>query len=167
MKKSTTVLLLVLSGYLNGCATIGRLLEFPESPQVYGGTRAVFNANSVEVLFNPFYKKDPFYGGEWEGLGDAGMATPFILCIFAVPFVSVLAADTVLLPLTIPTEIIHQPTKEGRDSPDDELCHVAEGGWAFMVRRARVLREPRARRPRRLAAPEVAPAFNALPVVAF
>ncbi len=67
MKKSTTVLLLVLSGYLNGCATIGRLLEFPEPPQVYGGTRAVFNANSFEVLFNPFYKRDSTYFGELGG----------------------------------------------------------------------------------------------------
>ena len=106
MKKSTTVLLLVLSGYLNGCATIGRLLEFPEPPQVYGGTRAVFNANSFEVLFNPFYKRDSTYFGELEGYLPPH---PVVFIFLAVPFVSVLAADTVLLPVTIPTEIIYQP----------------------------------------------------------
>ena len=103
-RASRTILVVLLALNLGGCLTIDRLIRFTEKPQVYGGTRTHIYPSvedfNREITFGP-------------GLEFADPVVTRIGWGIDLPFSFV--ADTLLLPVTIPLDLLYV-----RDEPAPE-----------------------------------------------
>ena len=96
------ILVVLLALNLSGCLTIDRLVHFTEEPQVYGGTRSHIYP-SVED-----YNRELSLG---LGLEFADPIVTRVVWGIDLPFS--LVADTLLLPLTIPYEMLDEQDEPG------------------------------------------------------
>ncbi|MEM7262534.1 MAG: hypothetical protein AAF488_11130 [Planctomycetota bacterium] len=117
------LLLVALMAALPGCATVGRLAEYPESPQLFGGVR-------MHVDHFPFGHVSPWIeqGGEWTGLAKV----PGLVFIWWMPadFVVSLALDTVLLPVTVPAALRDPESRRERALRGSAAAQLPEGRTA-------------------------------------
>ena len=111
--KATKAFLLVLCLAVLpvGCSSISRLQNFPEPPQVFGGTRLNIR-DPGEVLERSFEFASGVVGpisGSAENYGAlaAGVLVmlPFVLPAIIVDIPLSLAADVVFFPVSIPAEL--------------------------------------------------------------
>ena len=126
------LLVLCLAVLTSGCSSISRLQEFPEPPQVFGGTRQNFEGAGMGMFrrsFDFFQTVIPISGGTSHGFGaGAAMAglllLPLVLPVVIVEIPLTLAADVVVLPVTIPAELWWYSQNEG--PPDEPEAPVIE-----------------------------------------
>ena len=94
------VVLLALN--LSGCLTIDRLIRFTEEPQVYGGTRS------------HIYPSMEDYNREFSFGSDLGFADPVVRpVVWGIDLPFSFVADTLLLPVTIPYELLAERDEPG------------------------------------------------------
>ena len=135
--KATKAFLLVLCLAVlpAGCSSISRLQEFPEPPQVFGGTRQNFEGAGMGMFRRSFDFFQtvviPISGGTSHSFGaGAAMAglllLPLVLPVVIVEIPLTLAADVVVLPVSIPAERWWYSQNEG--PPDEpEVPGLEEG----------------------------------------
>lgn len=102
---------------LTGCLTISRLVHFPERPQVYATAQCL-----TKKGWNPYCFLDDKYdrssGGYWEDrmIVMKIQGRRYMISFGEIDLVFSLAADTILLPITIPAEIFSSNKMEYIDS---------------------------------------------------
>ena len=112
-------LLLCLAVLTSGCSSISRFNEFPEPPQVFGGTRLNIHHpwGMVERPFGFAFDVIPLSSsahGFGAGVAAAGLVMlPLILPAIIVDIPLTLAVDVATLPITIPTELFWYSQNEG------------------------------------------------------
>lgn len=94
-----------------GCATIDRLLQFPDGAQIYGGIRSHIYPD--ERLLNELYEeRDPVL---------AFFIEPIVAAVWTIDLLGSFAADTACLVLTVPGELLTRRRIEMPGGDDRKL----------------------------------------------
>ena len=94
-----------------GCATIDRLLQFPDGAQIYGGTRSHIYPD--ERLLNELYQeRDPVLAFFME---------PIEAVVWTIDLLGSFVADTACLPVTVPGELLTERRHEMPSEDDRKL----------------------------------------------